>query len=480
MNILFPIAEVSPIYKIGGLGDVGGSLPPQLNLLDADVRVILPKHPEIILDNPPLKEASFTITYDHQELAITIYRTLIPKTTTIAYLVEESTYLSQHTDASDNHADKFAVFSSAVAAFIAHQSPYWQPHIIHCHDWHTALIPVLLKHTYPHITAKTIITIHNLAYQGITTTPVAEKLQLDPKQCQILSWDNQDGDTNILLEGLLHSDIISTVSPNYAKEILTETYGEKIHPILETKKSKIIGIINGIDTTFFNPESDPLLTHRYTTKNWETGKRQNREAIYHHLNLSHNPDDILISFIGRVDPYQKGIGLIIEAINQRLLPPEMVKLIFLGTGDPQLEQQLHQAATNNPNVTIITRFDEPLAHQLYAASQLCLIPSRFEPCGLVQLIAMRYGSLPIARATGGLTDTIKPHHNGFLFEKYASDAMMSEVNTAINACRQPETYKNLVNQAMNEDFSWSKPAKQYINLYHSLITNTKKAFNKHY
>lgn len=468
MNILFPIAEAHPLYKIGGLGDVGGALPPALNKLGVDIRLALPKHPEITLPSDYYQEAKFEIVYDARPLTITVYHTQLPNTTVPVYLFEENRYLSQHTDASDNHADKFAVFSKAVATWISEYSPYWQPQIVHCHDWHVALIPLLLKHMF-HKTYKTIITIHNLAYQGITTTPIAQHIGLDPAACHILSWDNQDGDTNILLEGLLHADCITTVSPQYAKEILTNEYGEKINSILETKKTHISGILNGLDITFFNPATDPHLNTKYTANNWQQGKLHNRQDLYHQLQLQADPHNPLIAFVGRVDPYQKGIGLIIQAINEGSFPPQSTQFIFLGTGDPHLETELHAAAVNKSNITVITRFDEPLAHQIYAASHFCLIPSRFEPCGLVQLIAMRYGSLPIVRKTGGLADTVFEGHNGFIFTDYSHHAMTDAVHRAIDILNKPDQYSTMVSQAMKGDYSWRRSAIEYQQLYQELI-----------
>jgi starch synthase len=463
MRVLFAIAEAHPLYKIGGLGDVGGALPQALQKLGDDVRLALPKHPEVIIPKDSYLETTFEVIYNATPLTITVYRTLLPGSSVPVYLFDEATYISRHTNASDNHADKFSVFSLAVSTWVNENSAYWQPQIIHCHDWHTALIPVILQHQY-HKQYKSIITIHNLAYQGITTTPIVQHLNLDASDCSILTWDGKDGDINILLEGLLHTDHITTVSPQYAKEILTQEYGEKIHHILETKKTTITGILNGIDVTFFNPETDTLLPHRYSSSTWPAGKSQNRQQLYRHLNLDSNDDDILIGFIGRIDGYQKGISLIIQAIKDNLFPPT-TRFIFLGTGDPNLEKELHQAASGKSNVTIITRFDEPLAHQIYAAAHLCLIPSRFEPCGLVQLIAMRYGCLPIVRKTGGLADTVFHLQNGFVFTDYHVQALQKAIDQAIVTIQDQSGYTSMVEKAMKANYSWKNAATKYSQLY---------------
>lgn len=473
MNVLFPIAEATPIYKIGGLGDVAAALPKALTQLGVDVRLAVPFHPEIDRTHlDTINVATFTIDYAEQTLPVSVFLTHLPNTQIPVYLFAENKYLSQHTDASDNHADKFAVFSLAVSTFTCFYTPHWQPHVIHCHDWHTALIPVLLKHKF-HKDYKTIITIHNLAYQGITTTPVAPRLSLNPQICRIIDWDSADGDLNILLEGILHSDLITTVSPTYAKEILTQEYGEKIESIVEARKDAIHGVLNGLDTEDFNPATDPYLPHHYSSDNWQQGKLDNRQALQHQLHLSSDPNTTVIGFVGRVDPYQKGIGLIIQALKEKALPPNSTQFIFLGTGDPNLESQLHQAGDSHPNVRIITRFDEPLARLIYAASHVCVIPSRFEPCGLVQLIAMRYGSLPIARATGGLKDTITHNHNGFLFEAFSTEAFIKSMKESLTAIANHDTYNRMVNNAINQDLSWQKSATQYAMLYQELVMGRK-------
>lgn len=469
MRVLFPVAEAAPIYKIGGLGDVGSALPKALVKQNVDVRIVIPFHPEITFKNSEaVEETSFTITYNRQELAVTVFRTLLPQTTIPVYLINEKVYLSQHTDASDNHADKFAVFSLAVSTWVTQHSPYWQPHIIHCHDWHTALIPVILKHKLNTTNYKTLITIHNLAYQGITTTPVMQHLDIHPEACKIIQWDSSDGDLDILLEGLLHCDFITTVSPTYAKEILTDEYGEKINHILESKKSRLKGILNGLDVDEFNPQSDKFLTYKFSYKNWQQGKQSNRHDLLPSLGLPYDENKLLISFVGRVDPYQKGIGLMIQALASHQLPLPNTQFVFLGTGDPELEKRLHQAATNNPHVKIITRFDEALARKIYAASHISLIPSRFEPCGLVQLIAMRYGTLPVVRSTGGLADTVFQNKNGFLFKHYQTEEMICALKQSYDAVIS-DKYAQMVEAAMTADYSWDTSAKQYGMLYENLI-----------
>jgi starch synthase len=469
MNILFPIAELMPLYKIGGLGDVAAALPKSLHLLGTDVRIIIPFHPEITATSGYLKISQFKLYYNQEKLMVKIYQTYLPGTSIPVYLVHESKYISTHSDASDNHADKFAVFSLAVATFITHHSETWQPHVIHCHDWHTALIPLIIKHVLdPATNYKFVLTIHNLAYQGITTTPIAKHLGLPSDLCQILSWDNADGDTNIMLEGLLHVDAITTVSPTYAKEILTSEYGEKIESIMAVKASKLTGILNGLDTIEFNPETDSNLPVKFNASNWLAARIENRHSLRRFLDLNTHKSIPLLGFVGRVDPYQKGIGLMIELIKSGLINKLSAQFVFLGAGDPRLESELHKAGHDQPNIRIITRFDEPLARKIYASSHLMLIPSRFEPCGLVQLIAMRYGALPVARKTGGLVDTIDHQETGFLFDHYQPDDFLASVSQAVNYISNQENYTSMVSRAMAKDFAWTNSANLYQTLYERL------------
>jgi starch synthase len=470
MKILFAIDEAYPLYKIGGLGDVGGSLPKALNKLGVDVRIALPAHPEIDLHREywPVVD-KFPVIYDREQLDITVYVGKLDQSSVPVYLFSEPKYLSGHTDASDNHADKFTVFSLAIAIWL-NGNTYWQPQIVHLHDWHTAMVPVILKHLCQNQHYKYITTIHNLAYQGKTNTPVSQKLGLAADACRILSWDQDDAYTNILLEGLLHSDMITTVSPTYAREILTEEYGEKIQEILSARENNIIGILNGIDQNVFNPGTDPLITYNYTSETAINGKLQNRINLQKELGLNPDQGKTMIGFVGRVDPGQKGIRLMIETLPS--IVDDQTQFVFLGSGDPGLEQALHQAGDSLPQCRIITRYDEQLAARIYAASDLMIIPSKFEPCGLVQMIAMRYGALPIARKTGGLIDTIKHQYNGFLFADYTTDGLINAVKEAKTFIQDENTRATLVRQAMATDFSWTLPAKEYYQLYEKLILET--------
>lgn len=468
MRILFIINEAHPLYKIGGLGDVGGSLPKELKDLGEDISIVLPKHPEIKLESHQ-EVASFEIIYKDSPHTVSVVKTTLPNYSIPVYLVDEKTYLSIHSDASDNHADKYTVFSLAISQWINSFSESDKPDIIHLNDWHTSLVPVICTHMFNIDKIKYVITIHNLMYQGNTDTPILQNLNLSPEKCQILSMDDDDNHINILLEGLLHSDIISTVSPTYAEEILTQEYGERINQILSLRKKDIVGILNGLNLETFNPETDPNLYTNYSAKNVIEGKKQNKILLQKELGLEQSDEKTLVGFVGRVDAGQKGVQLIIEAIQKNTLINESQQFVFLGTGDPELEKQLHQASSNRFNIRIITRYDEPLASKIYAASDLLLIPSKFEPCGLIQMIAMRYGTIPVARATGGLKDTIEDRKDGFLFNDYSVENMISVLQKSIAIFSDPSTKNHMIQAAMSKDFSWQESAKKYQQLYKDLL-----------
>lgn len=466
MKILFAVDEAFPLYKIGGLGDVGGSLPPALRPLGLDVRIALPFHPEIQLKQAHKVVNQFSLEYTHQQLEVSVIETLLPQTDVPVYLFKEDRYLSEHTDASDNHADKFSLFSDAVCHWLV-ESQTFKPDLIHLHDWHTALIPVILKHKY-HTTITSLLTIHNLAYQGNTSTPIVQHLGLPHDACQILQMDAADNTINILLEGILHADHVSTVSPTYATEILTHEYGEQIDEIISIKSGSITGILNGIDLSVWNPETDTAIRQTYSAARVDEAKIANQNALLQACNLERGTGPI-IGYVGRVDGHQKGIELIIQALINHQLTPDDSRFIFLGTGDPHLEQQLSEAAQGQEEtVHMALRYDEELAHQIYAAADLVVIPSKYEPCGLVQMMAMRYGSLPVARATGGLIDTIQHQHNGFLFTDYTTTAFVECLVDAVNTIQDQDVRATMRRDAMKQDFSWDASARLYQQLYQSL------------
>jgi starch synthase len=465
MRLLFTANEVRGLYKLGGLGDVARDLPESLLLQNHDIRLAAPLHPEIKLSRADCLVSSFNITYDNQSLPVKVWLKYIDGSRLPIYLFEEDLYLSQYTDASDNHADKYAVLSLCIAAWVAQHSTFWQPHLIHLNDWHTALIPLILKHLFNY-SPPSLLTIHNLAYQGSTTTPVFQKLGISPETCPTLNLKTPPNFDNFMLQGIVHADFLTTVSPTYAKEIQTTEFGEGLEEYLKSRHQSLQGIINGLSSVDYIPQSDPHLVQSFSIDTVEAGKNANKSALQKSLGLPVK-NIPLIGYIGRVDGHQKGIDLIIGALKSGNLPPPNTQFVFLGTGDPQLEAKLHASAKDS---IIITRFDEPLAHQIYAGADCLLIPSSFEPCGLIQLIAMRYGTLPIAKKTGGLADTIKHNQTGVLFEDHTLEAFMSALMQGLALLSNPQRRLELQKNMMSQDFSWEPSAILYSNIYQNMYT----------
>ena len=472
MKILFPASEAAPIYKVGGLGDVAGSLPKALYQAGHDVRIILPRHPQIELDPSQWTEsARFQVVYDRLPRTISVWHGYLPGSGVKVYLFAEPSMISQPSDASDKEVDKFALFSLAVAYWLHHQVGSWRPDIIHLNDWHVSLVPLLLKYKFDDFGYKTLLTIHNLRYQGITPSNILQKLDIKPDASQILAWDQADGDVDILMEGILHADYINTVSPTYAKEILTPEYGSGLEQVLYARSARLSGILNGIDTDKWNPETDSVLVQNYSTANAMAGKKANKQYLQKKLGLESDSDSRLIAFIGRIDAGQKGIDLIIQAITQHQMLQPNRQMVFLGTGDPYLEDQLRQLDQEYQSVRSIIKFDGELARQIYAGADLMLVPSRYEPCGLVQMIAMRYGTVPVVRKTGGLADTVEEQHTGFLFTPYSPAALKQAVDRADDFMQNETNRQQIVKSCMQQDFSWPHQAAKYIKLYQQMLSD---------
>lgn len=466
MKVLFPVSELAKVYHLGGLGDVAFSLPKALKHIGVDIRVALPFHPEIILPENPQKIETFYVKYANQKEEINVFQTQIPTTNVPLYLFQNDHYLSKESGVGDEATDKFAFFSLAISAFLL-TTHIFQPDVIHLNDWHVSLIPVILKHRFHISLYKTLLTIHNLNFQGTTKVDILDKLNLEECNCQVLNWDKNDGDVNLLMQGIIHSNWVNAVSPTYAHEILTDEFGAFLNPVINSLSGKLSGILNGIDYEEWNSVSDPLI-HNFSLESIATGKLENKKKLYQKINFN-GEHKLLVSYVGRVDPQQKGVQLIIEAIHRGLLGNDQNNFIFLGTGDPNLESQIEELAFQNPNIHATCKFDNNLAHQIYASSDLSLIPSRYEPCGLVQMIAMRYGSIPLVRQTGGLADSVVDNETGFFFKKYQDDDFCQKLNEVLQKLSEPSFLLSFQKKCFSQNFSWDESAKKYLELYKDLI-----------
>lgn len=454
MKVLFAVWELDPFIKVGGLGDVASSLPRALIDLGVDIRIIIPFYKALKLRGSRKKLVKyFNLEYASKTEKVEIYEVTHPVSKVPVYLLKNKKYLDAPV-----FPDTFAFFDKAIVTIAAENHLSWVPDIIHCNDVHTALIPLLIKEYKMSI--KTMITIHNMTYQGPTSLDVSNRIGIGTNKFQVIPWETERKKINFLLEGITHADIVTTVSPTYAKEIMTEEHGAGLEEVLRGKESRVFGILNGID--------DHRREAHVEKYSWEEEKRISKRFLQKKLGLKVDNSIPLFSFIGRFDPKQKGIDILHKML--RKIDLRSYEFVILGKGDSEWEERFQWLNTFYPkNVSCTFVFNDLLAHQIYAASDFILIPSRFEPCGLIQMIAMSYGVLPVAHRTGGLIDSIKNGYNGFLFGNHSAETLQETLEKAVDMWRNDKKkYKEMVENALLTDFSWDKSAKEYLKLYESM------------
>jgi starch synthase len=489
MKVLFVATEISPFIKVGGLGDVVGSLPIALSQQGLQMSVIVPYYKKNIIVEPSKfakKVASqsdtFSIEFDDRKEHIK----------PVAYnyqgveiiFLENQHYFGNYSKiaiANDQEeVDQYAFFSQAVVNWLI-KNLARNFEIIHLHDWHTGLIPNLYRRQaigLEKARPKFIFTIHNLGYHGFSAVDLVKRMNLDIKQFNqdpYFDFDaRSDNQLDLLLEGLLTADFITTVSPNYAREILTPEYCEGFCDLLEIRQPRMAGILNGIDYQTWDPHTDPAIWTQYSAEfpsaQIAASKVQNKVKLADKLGLTRKPESALLGYVGRLDSAQKGLDILYETLPRYLSTCED-RFVMLGMGESYWEDRFHKLAESNPDqISINTIFNEDLAHQIYAASDLMLIPSKYEPCGLVQMIAMRYGSLPLVRATGGLKDSVTNNQDGFVFQQYNSGVFLSHLHGALEMYRtNKEKWSVMIKAAMEKDFSWNNSARKYKDLYARVV-----------
>ncbi len=479
-KILFAASECVPFMKTGGLADVVGALPKEFDKSEWDVRVVMPNYvgiPDVYRNNfeyvthfymgvgPAIPNAHVGIM-QYELNGITYY--FIDN---LDYFGAEKPYADTRTD-----VEKFSFFCKAVLAILPHVD--FRPDLIHCHDWQTGLIPVYLKNEFqgdPFFWGiKTIMTIHNLRFQGVWDIKTMK--QLTGLQDYLFTPDKLEfkKDANMLKGGIVYSDYVTTVSETYAKEIQTAYYGEGLDGLLTARNQSLFGIVNGIDYSLYDPKDDKALFKNYTKKTWKTGKAANKAALQEQLGLEVNPDRYMIGLISRLTD-QKGLDLVRYAMDR--LINDYTQIVVIGTGDPQYEDLFRWYAGACPGrVSANILYSDELAHRLYAAADSFLMPSLFEPCGLTQIIAFHYGTVPIVRETGGLKDTVIPLNefentgDGFSFANYNGDELINTVNYSKKVFfDMPEIWSDMVERGMEKDLSWSVSKRKYEGLYNTLI-----------
>lgn len=472
MKVLFAVSECIPFVKSGGLADVAGALPKALARLGNEVAVMLPKYSQIPerWKKRMEKTAECTVAVGWRQQYCGIEH--MAEGDVNYYFIDNEYYFNR--DSLYGHYDdgeRFAFFSRAVLE--AAEAVNIQADIVHTHDWHTAMVNYLLKEEYRkhpfYEQMRSILTIHNLQFQGIFPPDVTHDLlglEMDHFHYERLEYN---GFVNFMKAGIIAADHVTTVSPTYRNEILTPYYGEQLEQVLRYRENDVTGILNGIDDTFYQPKSDPYIETHYDSVHLAC-KEENKTKLQRRMGLPERSDIPLISMVTRLTK-QKGLDLV-RRIMHELLEEQDIQLVVLGTGEREFEDYFRYAEfAFHEKCRAYIGFDEPLAHQIYAGSDMFLMPSKFEPCGLGQLIALQYGSIPIVRETGGLYDTVRSYQeeegtgNGFTFSAFNAHDLKFTIERALSFYRQKDVWKSIMKTAMNADYSWEQSAKEYQRIF---------------
>ncbi|HZX48389.1 MAG TPA: glycogen synthase GlgA [Nitrospirota bacterium] len=480
MNILYCTPEVTPFSKTGGLGDVAGSLPKALSATGCDVRIITPKYSGISDSTYKLKKVkdNLTIRIGNREEAGGIYEGKLPGSKVPVYFVSSSKYFNRAELYQENGKDyednleRFSFFS--MMALHSMDMLGWQPDIIHCNDWQTALIPIYLKTVIKARNIGAIFTIHNIGYQGLFKR---EQLPITGLDWKLFNIKNLEyfGKINLLKGGIIFSDIVTTVSPSYSREIQTEVYGYGLEGVLKERSKDLYGIINGVDYDEWDPSKDDHIKVKYSIKSI-AHKKECKKELQKKCGLPVT-DKPLIGMVSRLDDH-KGYDILAEIMDELMLLD--IQMVMLGTGKAKYQDIFKKFKKKYPDkLSLNLFFDNTLAHKIEAGSDLFLIPSKYEPCGLSQLYSFKYGTVPVAHKTGGLADTITDFipstiddkkATGFLFSHYSPDALLKAVMLSLYVYEDKVTWKKVVISGMKSDFSWKQPAKEYVRLYEKLTT----------
>lgn len=480
LRVLFAASECAPLTKTGGLGDVAAALPAALRTLGVDVRVLLPGYREVLgavgAVRPMVSLPAFAGLPSARLLAaehpngVPLLILACPE----LFEREGGPYLDPLGRDWPDNAIRFGLLSYAAALLASPRNRGdWRCDLVHCNDWQSALAPAYL-HWWEYAGVPSLVTIHNLAYQGLFPASTLPALGL-PAQSFDIEGVEFHGQVSFLKAGLYYAHRISTVSPTYAREIQSEPLGFGLHGLLATRRNDLAGILNGIDLDLWNPATDPYLSANYDASTLER-KAINTRELRARFGLDATPAQPLLGVVSRLIE-QKGIDLVVQAAKQLMALP--AQLIVLGTGDAPIEAALAALAASNPGqVAFVRGFDEPLSHRIEAGADIFLMPSRFEPCGLNQMYSQRYGTLPVVRRTGGLADSVVDctpqsleagEASGFVFEDPTAPALVGAVRRAVTMWRQPQTWRHLQQNAMARDFGWATSARRYVGLYEALL-----------
>jgi len=480
MKICLVSSELAPLAKTGGLADVAAALSVYLDRQGHDIRVLMPLYSSIDTSSLEIARVPYLqnlpIQLGRHHLHYSIDTAKLPGSDLEIYLLRCPQLYHRpgiYTSDADEHL-RFILLSRAAIEMCQHMG--FAPDIFHCHDWHTSLVPLYLKTRYAwdrlfHNT-RSVLTIHNIGYQGVVSADVVGDLGLEYETGKLHQDDLADGKINFLKTGLLYADLLTTVSPNYSREILGTEYGMGLQDILQHRRHSLVGILNGVDFDEWNPAADPLIPHTYDRRR-TSGKKKNKLALMQELALDCTDDMPLIGMVTRLTG-QKGLNLVEQVVPEMMLNRRFAMAI-LGSGEAHYEHFFSWLQRRYPDRVCFYRgFNNKLAHMIEAGSDMFLMPSLFEPCGLNQMYSLRYGSVPIVRRTGGLADSVQQFDpstgkgNGIVFNDYNAPALGWAINYALDLYTEKATWRKLVRNGMAMDYSWQKQGQIYVDLFHRL------------
>jgi starch synthase len=455
MKVVFCSAEVAPFSQAGGLGDVVGSLPRALAELGVDCAILTPLYGLIDTEAHRLEKTDsvFDIQFHGKTYPIVIWKGCLPRSEVPVYFVDNYELFGARKQVypygqPEWELEGFLVFSQAVFELL--RRVHYRPDIMHVHDWHTGSVTTTLGDIRPYdqyfSRTQSVLTIHNIHYQGVY------------------------GDTNWLREGIVKTDAVTTVSPTYAREIQTPEFGAGLDGVMREYSQKVSGILNGIDTDLYNPETDAFISTHYNQETFLKGKQACKADLQRELGLPINPEAPLLGFVGRLAE-QKGLDILVSVMKELESQGMPIQWAILGTGEPKMEETLKNLNASTQLVRSYIGFNTAMAQKIYAAADIFVMPSAFEPCGLGQMIALRYGSVPLVRGVGGLVDTVfdvrnQPETgNGFRFDEYSSAQLKQTVLDAVALFQNKPVWQDLIRRGMAEDHSWKPSAEAYTRLY---------------
>lgn len=481
LKIAIVSPEVVPFSKTGGLADVAGALGKFLSKNGVDARIITPFYSSTDTSVSTFYPVAFMQNmhtyFGERRIEYSVHTAKLPGSDSDVYFISCAEFYNRFTIYTEDSDEglRFALLNRAAIEIC--QRKNWAPDIFHLNDWQSGLIPLYLKTLYAWDSlfskTKTVLSIHNIGYQGIFSIPMQQQLGLADYQHLLDAFDQRNGVFNFMKTGIIHADMLSTVSKTYADEIQTEAYGAGLHPMLAYRKKILKGIVNGVDYDDWNPQTDVFIEHKFSAKSL-AGKQKNKKALLEYMGLKYVKDTPVIGLVSRL-VHQKGLDLIRMVLENILLEKD-VYFVFLGNGEKQYEDFFSYMQQSYPaKMAFYCGYNNKLSHMIEAGSDMFLMPSHYEPCGLNQIYSLKYGTIPIVRKTGGLADTVelydwkKQTGSGFVFEEYTASGLDWAINHALETYRHKAAWKKLVLNAMKQDFSWEHQIKEYLSLYKDML-----------